>query len=90
MIVPFIMKVTPSGTHPARQTASFTNASGVRQTIELRSSEELIFEDFVGELQMRTFSPSPLQRQRRVCRRCVVWATGASPEVFVVAMVAMR
>lgn len=50
MIVPFIMRFQADGTKPARQTASFTNDSGVRQTLELKRSEELILEDFVGEL----------------------------------------
>jgi uncharacterized protein YtpQ (UPF0354 family) len=52
MIVPFIMRFEfePDGTKPARQTASFTSDSGLKQTLEMRRSEELIFEDFVGEL----------------------------------------
>jgi uncharacterized protein YtpQ (UPF0354 family) len=50
MIVPFIMRSEPSAAKSARQTASFVNDSGLRQTVELRRSEELIFEDFVGEL----------------------------------------
>lgn len=50
MIVPFIMKFKPGDITPGRQTAGFTNVLGVQQSIELRRSEELIFEDFVGEL----------------------------------------
>lgn len=50
MIVPFIMRSEPSAAKPARQTASFVNDSGLRQTVELSRSEELIFEDFLGEL----------------------------------------
>ena len=52
MIVPFIMRfeLEPDVTKPARQTARFTNDSGLRQTLEMRRSEELVFEDFVGEL----------------------------------------
>jgi hypothetical protein len=50
MIVPLVMRSEPSAAKPARQTASFMNDSGLEQTIELRRSEELIFEDFVGDL----------------------------------------
>jgi hypothetical protein len=50
MIVPFIMRFGPDGARLAHQTVSFVNDSGLRQTIELRRSEEMIFEDFVGEL----------------------------------------
>lgn len=50
MIVPLIMRFELGAAKPARQTASFVNDSGIKQTIELRRSEELIFEDFVGEL----------------------------------------
>jgi hypothetical protein len=50
MIVPLIMRSEPGAAGPARQTASFINDSGLKQTIELRRSEEFLFEDFTGDL----------------------------------------
>jgi hypothetical protein len=50
MIVPLIMRSEPGATGPARQTVSFLSDSGLKHTIELRRSEEFLFEDFVGEL----------------------------------------
>ena len=55
-----MMRFGPDAARPAHhQTVSFVNDSGLRQTIELRRSEEMISEDFAGELMITYVSGLP-------------------------------